>query len=634
MYRFQFGQCSRIRTVLATTIEIGDNFFRSPREPTVLHSLRLGGQKQEAMAGHYDCSSSGLDKGLGGQKQEVMAGDHDCSSSGLDNGFGGQKREVMAVDDDFSSSWIDKGLGGQKQDVMLGDHNCSSSGLDKGLGGQKQEVMVGDHDCSSSWLDEGLGGQKKEVIVAVHDCSSSGLNKGPSGIGQVTDFLSAARELRNRESQNDVATSSTGKRTYYSTAPKELWAEPLSKNLQGATTSSTGGFTYYSTAPQELWTEVLSKDLHDLNLVAQNNEGGSSCVEVLLLEPSDLVFGEKLAEGGQASIYFATCPKFPMPVVVKRLNDVNVDLLSLQRRMDRVMKIRKKNNSAICTVLGVGKDMEENVCIVMERMIGDLRTLINVNMGNRDDGRMPLNYNETVAMMLEVAQGMEDLHSCDLIHADLKASNILVCTGNDFEVEREDEKNIPIHFQVKIADFDTSDGIWGTGFWRAPKVLQARLRGDRTPLLSPAADIYSYGMLCYELLTGEIPFDKVCDWSDYNVVIAGRRPQLPAHLNLRMKELLSSCWRANPQDRPGWTWIIEILKKEQIKYPLLSIDDSAAPLDEWTNFMLSLMVMKLTEKWQRQNLMFKKDDDNSDVDDDSHDADDDDDKLQPLGLQF
>ncbi len=613
--------------MLASTIESGDNFFLSLREPTVLHSVRLGGQKQEAMAGHHDCSSSGLDKGLGGQKQEVMAGDHDCSIS-----------------------WIDKGLGGQKQDVMSGYHNCSSSGLDNGLGGQKQEVMVGDHNCSSSWLDEGLGGQKKEVMVGDHDCSSSGLDKGPSGIGQVTDFLSAARELRKRKSQNDVATSSTGKRTYYSTAPKELWAEPLSKDLQGATSSSTGGFTCYSTAPKELWTEVLSKDLHDLNLGAQNNEGESSCVEVLLLEPSDLVFGLKLAEGGQASIYFATCPKFPMPVVVKRLNDVNVDLLSLQRRMDRVMKIRKKNNSAICTVLGVGKDMDGNVCIVMERMNGDLRTLINVNMGDLDDGRMPLDYNETVAMMLEVAQGMEDLHACGLIHADLKASNILVCTEQDAEG---DEKKCLMYFRVKIADFDTSDGIWGTGFWRAPEVLQARLRGAQTPLLSPAADVYSYGMLCYELLTGKIPFDEICDRSDYNVVISGRRPELPAHLNLRMKELLSSCWRANPQDRPGWGRIIEILKKEQIIYPLLSMDDfpiadSSDPEEKLRNFLEAFKEMmicrhRFLSSWiDMQNMQdetvvklhrIKDEDDDLHVDDvDVHEGDDDDDMSQSLGL--
>jgi len=69
VHRFQFGQCSRIRTVLASSLENRDNFFLSLREPTVLHSVRLGGQKQEAMAGHHDCSSSGLDKGLGAKSK-------------------------------------------------------------------------------------------------------------------------------------------------------------------------------------------------------------------------------------------------------------------------------------------------------------------------------------------------------------------------------------------------------------------------------------------------------------------------------------------------------------------------------------------------------------------------------------
>jgi phosphoribosyl-AMP cyclohydrolase len=146
-------------------------------------------------------------------------------------------------------------------------------------------------------LSVGLDGEKQEVMADGDDCSKSGLDKGPSGAGQVTQFLSAARELR-----NDATTGSTGEHTYYSTAPQELWTEPLSKDLQDVTTSSTGECEYYSTAPQELWTELLSKDLQDLNFVAkaENNECEGSCVEVLLLEPPDLVLERELAEGGQA----------------------------------------------------------------------------------------------------------------------------------------------------------------------------------------------------------------------------------------------------------------------------------------------------------------------------------------------
>ncbi|CAM6058232.1 unnamed protein product [Sphagnum tenellum] len=110
-------------------------------------------------------------------------------------------------------------------------------------------------------------------MADAHVCSSSGLDKGPNGAGQVTNFVSATRSFRNRELQND------------------------------ATTRGTGEHTYYSTAPQELWTELLSKDLQDQNFVSktQNDEGKSSCVEVLLLEQSDLVLMGLLAEGGMFS---------------------------------------------------------------------------------------------------------------------------------------------------------------------------------------------------------------------------------------------------------------------------------------------------------------------------------------------
>ncbi|CAK9261693.1 unnamed protein product [Sphagnum jensenii] len=110
------------------------------------------------------------------------------------------------------------------------------------------------------------------------DCSRSGFDKGPSGVGEDTQFLSADRELR-----NDATTGSTGEHTYYSTAPQELWTEPLSKDVQDVVTSCTGECEYYSTAPQELWTELLSKDIQDVSFGAktESNEGESSCVEVL-----------------------------------------------------------------------------------------------------------------------------------------------------------------------------------------------------------------------------------------------------------------------------------------------------------------------------------------------------------------
>jgi serine/threonine protein kinase len=61
-------------------------------------------------------------------------------------------------------------------------------------------------------------------------------------------------------------------------------------------------------------------------------------------------------------------------------------------------------------------------------------------------------------IMYRIALGMDWLHSHDIVHRDLKASNVLVMK----------EKN-----WTYVADFECSVGVVGTGFWRAPEILQA-----------------------------------------------------------------------------------------------------------------------------------------------------------------
>jgi len=116
-------------------------------------------------------------------------------------------------------------------------------------------------------------------------------------------------------------------------------------------------------------------------------------------------------------------------------------------------------------------------------------------------------------------------------------------------------------FDIQVGDYESSDGVLGTGFWRAPEVLKA-LRDGTEVEYSAAVDVYGFGMVCYDLLCSQIPFQGH-PLSDYNLVLSGRKPELPHNVTPTIKELLHRCWHMDPKQRPDWDEIQNILELEK-----------------------------------------------------------------------
>tara|TARA_B100000795_G_scaffold4481_1_gene3147 strand:- start:175 stop:618 length:444 start_codon:yes stop_codon:yes gene_type:complete len=138
-----------------------------------------------------------------------------------------------------------------------------------------------------------------------------------------------------------------------------------------------------------------------------------------------------------------------------------------------------------------------------------------------------------------------------VLHLDLKSANVLL-----------DE-----HGVAKVCDFGLAHLKLGSGVntsrhgspsWTAPEVLKGEARDEK-------ADTYSYGMLLFELMTRELPFNNVSPAQVVMGVITNLlpRPTLPnaSEWPEGLRELMVRCWQHAPGDRPAFGAILDTIER-------------------------------------------------------------------------
>ncbi|GFP86697.1 light-sensor protein kinase [Phtheirospermum japonicum] len=204
--------------------------------------------------------------------------------------------------------------------------------------------------------------------------------------------------------------------------------------------------------------------------------------------------------------------------------------------------------------------------LVMELMSKDLGSYIKEHSGQRN--RLPFTIPVAVDIMLQIARGMEFLHSKKIYLGDLNPSNILLKA-----------KNASMGgFQVKVTGFgmtsversSPSKGAKPTAppadlnIWLAPEVLAELDHSKSKPAANytEKADVYSFGMLCFELLTGKVPFEDGHLQGEKMVrnIRAGERPLFSYPSPKYLQNLTRKCWQTNPDQRPSFSSICRILR--------------------------------------------------------------------------
>ncbi|CAE6460036.1 unnamed protein product [Rhizoctonia solani] len=154
-------------------------------------------------------------------------------------------------------------------------------------------------------------------------------------------------------------------------------------------------------------------------------------------------------------------------------------------------------------------------------------------------------------LCIDVASGLEYMHSRNTVHGDIKAANILVSSDG---VARLSDFDFAVMSDVSSLLFSESSNTRGGSIrWTAPEVLR-----EEVPRRTTEADVYALAMTMLEIFTGDVPYPECRqDYSVLNIIGGGTLPTRPIE-QLRedykgdlMWQLLLTCWSRNPSDRPS-----------------------------------------------------------------------------------
>uniref|UniRef100_M8BML2 Serine/threonine-protein kinase HT1 n=1 Tax=Aegilops tauschii TaxID=37682 RepID=M8BML2_AEGTA len=146
----------------------------------------------------------------------------------------------------------------------------------------------------------------------------------------------------------------------------------------------------------------------------------------------------------------------------------------------------------------------------------------------------------------DVCRGMCYLHQRGIIHRDLKTANLLM-----------DKDHVVKVADFGVARFQDQGGIMtaetGTYRWMAPEVINHQPYDNK-------ADVFSFAIVLWELLTSKIPYDTMTPLQAAVGVRQGLRPVLPEKTHPKLLDLLQRCWETIPSNRPAFPDILTELE--------------------------------------------------------------------------
>ncbi|KRX65178.1 Mitogen-activated protein kinase kinase kinase 9 [Trichinella sp. T9] len=284
---------------------------------------------------------------------------------------------------------------------------------------------------------------------------------------------------------------------------------------------------------------------------------------------TDLVLEEVIGAGGFGKVFKGIYAGQVVAVKAARIDaEDDIDqILETVRQEAQLFHLLKHPN--VAALRGVCLSLP-NLCLVLEYCAGGPL--------NRALSSWKVSPEVLIDWAIQVARGMHYLHAeapVSLVHRDLKSSNVLI---KEPIVER-NLKNLTL----KIIDLGlareacrtTRMSMCGTYAWMAPEVI-------KSSTFSKASDVWSYGVLLWELLTGEVPYKGIDALAvAYGVAVNKLTLPIPSSCPEELSRMMEDCWNVEPRRRPTFMQLIVRLERLRENFSLLEQESFHSMQEDW-----------------------------------------------------
>ncbi|XP_075491544.1 serine/threonine/tyrosine-protein kinase HT1 [Primulina tabacum] len=273
--------------------------------------------------------------------------------------------------------------------------------------------------------------------------------------------------------------------------------------------------------------------------------------ERVLIDAKSLFIGSKIGEGAHGKVYKGRYGDRIVAIKVLNCGNTLEERAVLENRFVReVTMMSKVKHENLVKFIGACKDP---IMVIVTELLPEmsLRKYLSSIRPNQLDLHVALSF------ALDIAQAMDCLHANGIIHRDLKPDNLLL-TENQKSVKLAD---FGLAREESLTEMMTAET--GTYRWMAPELYSTvTLRQGEKKHYNNKVDVYSFGIVLWELLTNRMPFEGMSNLqAAYAAAFKQARPTLPEDTPPDLAFIIHSCWVEDPNVRPSFSQIIRMINE-------------------------------------------------------------------------